>query len=385
MNIRPTKIFPEILLAAAFVLAIACGTAPEPSNDTTESSSAKSDPTPNSPTPTNPPTPTSLSVKMPTNTPEPAQVAITPTVLPTPTIVSQNANRPTDQASGPLPTPEISGSGPCANFKGTYLLICQMMNQEPAPTDPQTFHRDAGPPALQNLLIKDFGPYSRSEGTSGVFWFDRRFDGTVFDEFGRLHNVGQSNEYPNPTFEYKLPADTQVLTPINGVIDLIAWQTTTNTLSNQDDWEIMIKPSRGSSWTVVIDHIVSIDCDPSSPTICDLPLTIYGQELHPGMKVQAGQVIGYVGNWDDQSGAEIMGRTELTIGEHKDDGFYNQCPTMMLAEDVQQALEIGLSSFMTDYESWSGDSGTYAQDKMVVPGCLYSTLRETNGEIEPIR
>jgi hypothetical protein len=258
-----------------------------------------------------------------------------------------------------------------------------MMNQEPAPTDPPTFHRDAGPPALQNLLIKNFGSYSRNEGTSGDFRFDRRFDGTVFDEFGRLHNVGQSNEYANPTFEYKLPVNTQVLTPINGVIDLIAWQPTTS--YKQDDWEVMIKPSRGSSWTVVIDHIVSIDCDPSSQIICDLPLTINGQELHPGMNVQAGQVIGYVGNWDDQSGAEIMGRTELTIGEHKDDGFYNQCPTMMLADDVQQALKIGVSSFMTDYESWSGDSGAYAQDKMVVPGCLYSTLREANGKIEPIR
>ena len=264
-----------------------------------------------------------------------------------------------------------------------YLLVCQMMTQEPVPTNPQTFHHDAGPPALQNLLIKNFGPYSRSEGTSGDFRFDRRFDGTVFDEFGRLHNVGQSNEYANPTFEYKLPADTQIVAPINGVIDLIAWQPTTS--YKQDDWEVMIKPSRGSSWTVVIDHIVSIDCDRSSQTICDLPLTIDGQELQPGMAVQAGQVIGYVGNWDDQSGSKIMGRTELTIGEHKDDGFYNQCPTMMLAEDVQQALKIGVSSFMTDYESWSGDSGAYAQDKMVAPGCLYSTLREANGKIEPIR
>ena len=59
MNIRPTKIFSGILVAAAFVLAIACGAAPEPSNDTTVSSSVKSDAILNSPMPTNPPTPTS--------------------------------------------------------------------------------------------------------------------------------------------------------------------------------------------------------------------------------------------------------------------------------------------------------------------------------------
>ena len=92
-----------------------------------------------------------------------------------------------------------------------------------------------------------------------------------------------------------------------------------------------------------------------------------------------------VGNWDDQSGSEIRGRTELTIGEQKDDGFYNQCPTMMLADDVKEALELSVTSFMTDYENWSGDSGAYAQDRMVSPGCLFSTIKEVDGKTEPIR
>ena len=261
--------------------------------------------------------------------------------------------------------------------------MCQMMSQTPPKTSTKPFAHDSGPPVLQNLLIKNFGPYVRNEVTSGDFKLDRRFGQTVFDEFGRLHNVGQSNEYENPTFEYKLPADTQILVPIEGVVDRIVWQPTAGYMQN--DWEIFIKPSRGSSWIVVIDHIVSIDCDRSSRATCDLPLTIDGQELQPGVSVQAGQILGYVGNWDDQSGSEIRGRTELTIGEQKDDGFYNQCPTMMLADDVKEALELSVTSFMTDYENWSGDSGAYAQDRMVAPGCLFSTIKEVDGKTEPIR
>ena len=307
-----------------------------------------------------------------------------PTATPSPTATPTPTSTPTPIPTvTPTDTPIASNNGLCGGLKGAYLLMCQMMSQAPPKTSTEPFAHDAGPPVLQNLLIKNFGPYVRNEGTSGDFKLDRRFGQTVFDEFGRLHNVGQSNEYENPTFEYKLPADTQILVPIEGVVDRIVWQPTADYMQN--DWEIFIKPSRGSTWIVVIDHIVSIDCDRSSRAICDLPLTINGQELQPGASVQAGQILGYVGNWDDQSGSEIRGRTELTIGEQKDDGFYNQCPTMMLADDVKEALELSVTSFMTDYESWSEGSGAYAQDRMVAPGCLFSTIKEVDGKTEPIR
>lgn len=247
-----------------------------------------------------------------------------------------------------------------------------------------------GPPLLQNLLIENFGPYNSASQTSGDFKFDRRFEdmifvdrkNSVFDEFGKLHNAGKADEYPNPAFEYRLPPDIQLFVPIDGVVDMVTWQPTSS--YKQDDWEIFLKPWRGSSWIVVIDHVVSIDCDRSSTAICDLPLTIDGQELQPGMQVRAGQVLGYPGNWVDQSGANIVGRTELTVMEYKDGVSYNKCPTRMLAEAVKEALQASVTAFMEDYESWSGSPGKYAQDDMVAPGCLYTGIDEVDGRFTPI-
>ena len=295
--------------------------------------------------------------------PKPAEPALLPTV--------------------PATIPPVSGDhGPCQGFEGMYLLLCQAMNQPPPQDNVPSYGHHMGPPVLQNLLIENLGPFNSDNGTSGDFKLDRRFDHAVFDEFGRIHNPGQENQYDNPTFEYKLPADTKVLIPIDGVVDRVSWQETSS--YKQDDWEIFIKPSRGSSWIVVIDHVVSIDCDRLSSAVCDLRLKIEGQELGPGTRVKAGQVLGFVGNWDDQSGAGIKGRTELTIGEQRDDGFYNYCPTTMLSDDLKQSLESDLTNFMADYEKWTGDQEMYAQDEMSTPGCLYSIIKEVDGKTYPV-
>ena len=109
------------------------------------------------------------------------------------------------------------------------------------------------PPLLKNLLIAN-----NSTGISGDFEFKSELQLVFFDEFGRVHSAGTPGAYDNPTFEYKVPRDTLIYI-IDGIIDFFQFQPTTS--YKQDDWELMIKPSRSSDWAVVIDHVVSLSCD----------------------------------------------------------------------------------------------------------------------------
>ena len=242
------------------------------------------------------------------------------------------------------------------------------------------------PPLLKNLLIINWGPYDPATGISGDFEFRSDLQLVFFDEFGRVHSAGTPGAYDNPTFEYKVPRDTKVYIPIDGVIDFFQFQPTSS--YKQDDWELMIKPRRSSDWAIVIDHVVSLDCDRSSRDICQKPLTVNGQEIFSGMEVKAGDLLGYVGNYEDGEGGSVFGRTEITIGKYvqatntqKD--FNNFCPTNYLHPDVKDKIISEVNQIMSSYESWSGNSGFYDEANMVAPGCWYSEIYEANGKTTP--
>jgi hypothetical protein len=252
-------------------------------------------------------------------------------------------------------------------------------------------------PKLKNLMLQNLGPWDPSSATFGDLKFNARYSKTVFDDFGMLHNPGQANQYDNPTFEFKAPADTVVISPVSGVVTMITWQPTTN--YKQDDWDIIIQPSKNSKWGINLDHLVSIDCDRSgvNPVTCDLPLTISNgknsEVVKEGTVIEAGQVLGYVGNWPDNSNSGINGRTELTLfeyvreGTNKDQnyGVINHCPTMHLDESVELVYKSKIQDLMSSYETWSGDSSSYPQGQMVSPGCRYSAIKESsNGVTEPV-
>ena len=167
------------------------------------------------------------------------------------------------------------------------------------------------PPLLKNLLIANWGPYDSSTGISGDFEFKSELQLVFFDEFGRVHSAGTPGAYDNPTFEYKVPRDTLVYIPIDGIIDFFQWQPTTS--YKQDDWELMIKPSRSSDWAVVIDHVVSLSCDRSSREVCDNPLTINGAEIYSGMQISAGDLLGYVGNYEDGEVVAFLAEQKLAL------------------------------------------------------------------------
>lgn len=241
-------------------------------------------------------------------------------------------------------------------------------------------------PKLQNLLIANLGPWDTNDSSFGDLKYNQQFSKTVFDDFGMLHNKGQADQYDNPTFEFRAPADTILLAPVSGVVDMLNWQPSET--YTQDDWDIVIKPSQGSMWGINIDHIVSIDCDRtgSTPVVCNLPLKVNGTILSKGSVIEAGQVLGYIGNWRDYDKTGINGRTELTVMKYFDDysGVTNYCPTMYLNENIEQYFKSAVQDLMDSYETWIGDSSIYNQEDMVAPGCRYSAITEINGLTQPI-
>ena len=249
-------------------------------------------------------------------------------------------------------------------------------------------NENSEPPLLMNLLIENWGPYDSSTGISGDFEFRSDLEAIFFYEYGRLNAIGTPDEYENPTFEYQVPRDTFVYMPIDGVVSRTRWQPTSG--YKQDDWEIFIKPSMESDWMIIIDHVVSIDCDRSSTKVCDLPLTINGVEITTGTEVKAGDLFGYVGNREDNSGGNVFGRTEITIGKYIEDGnqvvgTISYCPMNYLDPSVKQSLESSVNNIMASYETWLGDSSFYDESNMVAPGCIYSQISETNGKTTPTK
>ena len=241
--------------------------------------------------------------------------------------------------------------------------------------------RDNTPPILYNLLIENFEHYDPVSSRMGPFKFSRNFakgsNPTVFDEFGRVHDAGKPGEYQNPTFEYKFPSATELISPVDGLVDSITWQPTSG--YKQDDWELNIKPSRSSAWRISIDHIVSFLCDLKSTKVCEEPLMINGEEVKAGMKIKVGDKLGYAGNWVDTTNSGMVERTEITVGRFEGDTFENYCPIKYLHESVKQSYRDSISGLMDSYEEWSGDRSIYAQDRMIEPGCLYEQINEING------
>ena len=266
------------------------------------------------------------------------------------------------------------------------ILIFTSCNDSSQLTEAE--NENSEPPLLMNLLIENWGPYDSSTGISGDFEFRSDLEAIFFYEYGRLNAIGTPDEYENPTFEYQVPRDTFVYMPIDGVVSRIRWQPTSG--YKQDDWEIFIKPSMESDWMIIIDHVVSIDCDRSSTKVCDLPLTINGVEITTGTEVKAGDLFGYVGNREYNSGGNVFGRTEITVGKYIKDGnqvvgTISYCPMRYLDPSVKQNLELSINNIMASYETWLGDSSFYDESNMVAPGCIYSQISETNGKTTPTK
>ena len=236
-------------------------------------------------------------------------------------------------------------------------------------------------PKLHNLGIMNLGPYNDANRTFGDLLFDTDLTLPIFIEFGATIDRGQINTYNNPTFEFRGPADTLVVSPIDGIVTWSDWQPSAGYV--QDDWEVIISPSMRSSWGVSIDHVVSIDCDRKGyiPAYCDKPLQIDGVNLEIGTEVKIGDVIGYMGNWME-NGTKINGRTEITLFQYIENydtrsiDSVSYCPTLNIAEAVESSLKYAVVDLMGKYEMVHGRDSAYDESQMVAPGCRYSAIKE---------
>jgi hypothetical protein len=239
----------------------------------------------------------------------------------------------------------------------------------------------ASEPKLENLLIKNLGPYDPVDSSFGDLIYDARFGNLVFNYFGMQRTDGHGNQHYNPTFEFRAPADTLLVAPVGGFISYLEWQ------PSQADWEIHISPGLDSDWRFGIDHIVSLACSRSVIPVdeCDLSLKINGSELFEGMPVSAGDLLGYVGTWSDHGNIGINGRTELTVFKYLDGyvGTMNYCPTLFLHEGVETSLLNTVLGLMQSYEDWSGETSTYLEEDMLAPGCLYKTIQQVGDKTKP--
>ena len=114
-----------------------------------------------------------------------------------------------------------------------------------------------------------------------------------------------------------------------------------------------------------------------------------GVEIYSGMEVSAGDLLGYVGNYEDGEGGSLFGRTEISIGKYVKNGnqrdFNNFCPTNYLDPTVKANLQSSITQIMASYESWLGDSSFYNESDMVAPGCWYSEIYESQGKTTPTK
>ncbi|MBN22844.1 MAG: hypothetical protein CL678_16275 [Bdellovibrionaceae bacterium] len=217
-------------------------------------------------------------------------------------------------------------------------------------------NKDTTPPELKNLGVS-FGD-TFSGGVLGDFDFtnttgacagtlsncDCASNERIFFEFGYL----EGSKYL-PTFEYRVLENTNVLTPIDGIIDAVDFQGSTS------DYAIRIKPNEDSTWGVEMDHVLS-------------PL------VSKNDSVRAGDIIGKPGTW---SSLLNQGRVELMLYN----GSTAYCPFDYFAPSIKDYYKNSVTQFMSLWESASckNDQNIYPQGAMHHPGCLCRTM-STSGE-----
>jgi hypothetical protein len=199
---------------------------------------------------------------------------------------------------------------------------------------------DPGPPPVLKNLLANFAVWDPITDSAGDFKF-LASEEKVFLEFGA---VVMTPDGPKtlPTFEYRLPLDTTVVSPIDGTVASIRFQADT------EDYEIHLMSSPTSPFLVVVDHVRDL-------------------LISEGDAVAAGQSLGKVGPF-----SLTLGRTELIVVNFIEETAY--CPFELFDPDLLLEFQQKVVDLMDDWESFKGDASIYDQAAMVAPGCIVSTL-----------
>ncbi len=236
------------------------------------------------------------------------------------------------------------------------------------------------PPKLQNLLIQDLGPFNSDENTYGAIAFKDDLPMLIFDDFGRKDTHNPSNASLNTSFKFRAPLTTLLNSPISGSVTYKEWQSNKNFPSGDvsGDWEIHISNEPFSQWVIIIDHIVSLDCERSSKLAraCKLELSTDGQAIEVGTKITAGQPIGYIGDWLYDNDGPTYGHTELTVMQYSKDrsSATVYCPIPYLDTNKRDEYASAIANLMKSYERWAKDESIYIENQTPYSGCLYEEI-----------
>ena len=268
-----------------------------------------------------------------------SHAAVSATSAPQPTGVPAAANTPTSiPTSAPSPVPSPTPSG-----------IVQRVG------------RDCVLPVLQAHPVR-IAPFDEGSGRAGDLQF---LPGTqfnrIFMEYGFLipansTSSGQDKRNPQPT--YLAPMGTQVLSPVDGVVDRISEIWSSPTLG---DVSVMIRPDGlGDGCYVVVEteHVVNVT-------------------VAVGERVAAGQAIAEVGPLSSEGDAGL-GLVELGVLTGAGNGRpLHVCPYEFFEPASQSEVEL-LVGLMSDWEAFADDDTLYDELAWVGgnPGCSSGDLTE---------
>jgi murein DD-endopeptidase MepM/ murein hydrolase activator NlpD len=201
---------------------------------------------------------------------------------------------------------------------------------------------------FENLSVQ-FAPWDRATNRAGAFLFTTGKQ-RVFYEFGLPYSSPQGTRI-NGTFVYDVVTGSGILAPMAGLVTRLEYQ------AESDDYEVEIRTSQASDWSVSLDHLRQVT-------------------VRVGDRVQAGQVLGTASM--GVSGHNTM--PELQINEEVIDDqstferrvrskTFLHCPTKF----VSSALAAQVLRLMADWEAFTGAT-IYGQARSPYPGCTTDKL-----------
>lgn len=209
---------------------------------------------------------------------------------------------------------------------------------------PQTMTAAPPKPLLFKNLGVNFEPWDKNTNRAGAFLF-LASENKLFLEYGA--------EVPSPdgikilpTFEYRTAVDADVFAMIDGVITKVMFQADTQ------DYAIHIQPELNSQWVVEHDHVSNV-------------------KIFEGNTVKAGDVLGKAGTLGGQ-----LGRTEIMFWTSIGRRPLTYCPFKYFDPDLRSIYEEKVARHMKDWEEFKGNTGLYAEEKHIFPGCAYEKLED---------
>ncbi len=231
-------------------------------------------------------------------------------------------------------------------FPPTNVISEDKQVVQPSSTD----NKDK-PPVLKNFGF-DIVPWDKRTNLAGdlIFTKDIIFEDNyiiskwVFVEFGgrgqrKSDAVGSNTEY-----WFFVPIETDVIAPINGIVNVGFFEHT-------KDWGINFRTKENSNWIVSFEHVVDV-------------------KVKDGDIVKSGDVVAKAAPRINNKAA----MTELAVWQGGKQ-VIKYCPFNFLDDSLKPIYKKKLNQLAKDWEEFIGKN-IYEEEKWVSPGCLVESIVE---------